>query len=962
MSRAQLAKLRGNQQTKQKRQIGQKATLNGKPVVWSGDDWGWQSPATHNELKSAGQFRIGAQEIRRAQKAIANAYETLVPKGVREGISNTVEYQQKANEHYRKESQKSAYGRLALGAEAIQNAPDQLKAQVIDQVSEKTNIARPLVAGVVEVADGRISAGNIKPGRIARAARRAPTPTSRQSRGEGTRQRLGGQRVPRTEQGAIGQVDPDRSSVPARVNPQSPTQRLSPEEFTIERNGRAEVVSAREPGQPPGQANRAARAQARDTSARQKAAKAFEQGVPTNRPIPEQYQDLPYDLKGDQEFETSSVGRKMRISPEDTGQPGNPISDSKRQTELWRAYGPQQQTAPSTTGPEMARLRQEMARLDQQRARNPKVGQQIAPSYENGARIVYQGDSLNVKEVAPGRYRGKDTAEPRNSRKDFLAEGDPDFSGEGPAYGQGYRKDKKKAGRVGDSGAAAPSAPKSLRKALEKEFEETHKRQARRATRAGQRRARSNSAEAKKKAKEREERKADWVNRQLNNIIARHTAENFPNRPAAGNRPQSSVKPGARYQGDIDKLEETKKRSGEISTDTQRSSVRDREAKSTDHRELVNRNDRTNRETWRTARGGRVRSSRNGELGRDDVPSRQISKRLDETRRRQQARQRRQQNQQGSTVDETGRTFDKSIRSEMKGRKASDPRRQQAELARDPQLDADTRARVAETRRPMRRDVGGYVNDEPAAPRARQNNDRRQELSDKQIQLQKEKDRNARKTQITSKAPIDRNRTRRNVKLEGPEYKPPAGYNNEQAKRYQELASRVRRGDGTFATQEEVNRALRDVDRLQVTRTDGLLQSPEGAQAIRDHNARVRQAPGTRRGREFKGMPLPEEMVDPTRREMPNIAKPREGSNYDASTYGPAGNSSFRFNGELKGVETKVKRNKQTGRTKGAEREAKATLKRREARRRSGEKPTQRGANDAEMARIRERRRQRRRR
>ena len=38
------------------RAIGTKATLNGKPVYWSGDDHGWQSSASHLKLKAAGKF------------------------------------------------------------------------------------------------------------------------------------------------------------------------------------------------------------------------------------------------------------------------------------------------------------------------------------------------------------------------------------------------------------------------------------------------------------------------------------------------------------------------------------------------------------------------------------------------------------------------------------------------------------------------------------------------------------------------------------------------------------------------------------------------------------------------------------------------------------------------------------------------------------------------------------------
>jgi hypothetical protein len=43
--------------------IGTRAKLNGRDVVWSGDNFGWQSPASHNKLKNEGKFRIGTREV-----------------------------------------------------------------------------------------------------------------------------------------------------------------------------------------------------------------------------------------------------------------------------------------------------------------------------------------------------------------------------------------------------------------------------------------------------------------------------------------------------------------------------------------------------------------------------------------------------------------------------------------------------------------------------------------------------------------------------------------------------------------------------------------------------------------------------------------------------------------------------------------------------------------------------------
>ena len=44
--------------------VGTEAKLNNKPVVWSGSDYGWQSPASHTKLKNQGHFAIGSRELR----------------------------------------------------------------------------------------------------------------------------------------------------------------------------------------------------------------------------------------------------------------------------------------------------------------------------------------------------------------------------------------------------------------------------------------------------------------------------------------------------------------------------------------------------------------------------------------------------------------------------------------------------------------------------------------------------------------------------------------------------------------------------------------------------------------------------------------------------------------------------------------------------------------------------------
>jgi hypothetical protein len=51
--------------TSKNRPIGSKAVLNGKQVIWSGEDYGWQSSGSHKQLKKDGQLALGAGLARR---------------------------------------------------------------------------------------------------------------------------------------------------------------------------------------------------------------------------------------------------------------------------------------------------------------------------------------------------------------------------------------------------------------------------------------------------------------------------------------------------------------------------------------------------------------------------------------------------------------------------------------------------------------------------------------------------------------------------------------------------------------------------------------------------------------------------------------------------------------------------------------------------------------------------------
>jgi hypothetical protein len=50
------------------RPIGSKAKRNGKEVIWAGQDYGFQSPASFNKLKDKGELALGAGLVRRVNQ------------------------------------------------------------------------------------------------------------------------------------------------------------------------------------------------------------------------------------------------------------------------------------------------------------------------------------------------------------------------------------------------------------------------------------------------------------------------------------------------------------------------------------------------------------------------------------------------------------------------------------------------------------------------------------------------------------------------------------------------------------------------------------------------------------------------------------------------------------------------------------------------------------------------------
>lgn len=125
--------------TDENRPIGSKATLNGKDVFWSGQNYGWQSEESFNKLKEGPEFRAGHIALSRLgtdiNQAIGMGVDAL-PEPVKaagiEAIRQGVQAYQSLPQPVR-----STVSGLAQGAGAVN-----------EFVSEKTNVS-PIVTGEV---------------------------------------------------------------------------------------------------------------------------------------------------------------------------------------------------------------------------------------------------------------------------------------------------------------------------------------------------------------------------------------------------------------------------------------------------------------------------------------------------------------------------------------------------------------------------------------------------------------------------------------------------------------------------------------------------------------------------------------------------------------------------------------------------------------------------------------------
>jgi hypothetical protein len=181
--------------------IGQSATLNGKKVVWSGQNYGWQSPAQHTKLANDGKFKHGTQALDRVASSAKNFVKDKLP-GVAKAATNYKNWSDESARRVAARDAKTTVGKGINAVKAVTNAPARAKDAAVQAVSNKTNLdprivraGAEVVGAVVKTKAGqgitKASGGRVAPptnrsvgaaakadvaGRTAPATRRLPTP------------------------------------------------------------------------------------------------------------------------------------------------------------------------------------------------------------------------------------------------------------------------------------------------------------------------------------------------------------------------------------------------------------------------------------------------------------------------------------------------------------------------------------------------------------------------------------------------------------------------------------------------------------------------------------------------------------------------------------------------------------------------------------------------------------------
>lgn len=119
------------------RPIGSEAVLNGQPVFWSGQNYGWQSKGSFDKLMDEGQFRMGGIAAQR----IGNSITESIPQEVKDFATEKITDAANAAVDFYQDQDYETQQRINVGLN-IANGVVTLADQGLEFISEKTNTSR----------------------------------------------------------------------------------------------------------------------------------------------------------------------------------------------------------------------------------------------------------------------------------------------------------------------------------------------------------------------------------------------------------------------------------------------------------------------------------------------------------------------------------------------------------------------------------------------------------------------------------------------------------------------------------------------------------------------------------------------------------------------------------------------------------------------------------------------------
>jgi len=119
------------------RPIGSEAVLNGQPVFWSGQNYGWQSKGSFDKLMDEGQFRMGGIAAQR----IGNSITEAIPQEVKDFATEKITDATTAAVDFYQDQNYETQQRINVGLN-IANGVVTLADQGLEFISEKTNTSR----------------------------------------------------------------------------------------------------------------------------------------------------------------------------------------------------------------------------------------------------------------------------------------------------------------------------------------------------------------------------------------------------------------------------------------------------------------------------------------------------------------------------------------------------------------------------------------------------------------------------------------------------------------------------------------------------------------------------------------------------------------------------------------------------------------------------------------------------